>query len=815
MLLNDQWTMVDGERRYDCRVPCSALDTLIREGVLPDPYYRDQERIGTEACERDYVFEKTFTPGREELESDETLLTFRGIDTLGRVTLNGRLLGETDNMHRVWEYSVRDLLRPGQNILRVELRSALREAREMQARRPLQGSTETFPGYPHLRKAHYMFGWDWGPVLPDAGIWRDVSLRGYRGGRILNLNVRQRHEQGKVILTCRIESKDLRPGGMLRFTVLSPDGECRTVPAEEGKAVLTIDHPRLWWVRGLGEQPLYTCRAELWDGDRLADEKEIRVGLRTLTVSREKDAQGREFCFMCNGIRVFAMGGNYIPEDQLLPKITPERTRRLLEDCRRANFNFIRVWGGGFYPDDDFYDWCDENGLMVWQDFMFACSAYLLRPEFEQTVKQEIRDNVIRIRNHPSLALWCGNNEIESAWMYWNWPEDPEAKQDYLRLFEEIIPEQLRELDPDTFYWPSSPSTGGGFRDPCGNEGGDMHYWAVWHNFKPIEAFRETLYRFCSEYGFESLPDMKTIRSFADESLGDLELSGTVMEAHQKCNRGTEKIRYYLAQMVNEPESFPRLVYCSQLVQAECIRSNVEHMRRHRGICMGSSYWQINDSNPVISWSGIDCYGRWKALHYAARRFYAPVLLSCDDTDPGFCALTVTNDTREVFRGQIVCRLRDRHARVLLEERADLSAPAFGSVCGLRLDLRNETRTPEKQKSLYLEYELLEQGVSVSRGTTLFVRPKDFDFLPGEVSVKVRKEEKQFRLTLVSDVFVKSVCLSLRNGDAVFSDNWFDLHGAEPVTVTLPREGDLTDLGPEELENRLQIEHYGPSVHRS
>ena len=808
MLLNDSWTMIDGDSRYPCSVPCSAMQVLLREGVIPDPYYRENEWISTPVSERDFIFERTFTPESGLLQAGRVLLIFEGIDTLGRIYLNDVLLGETDNMHRTWEYSVRDRLLPGENRLRVELLSPLRRAREMQEQRPLTGSSETFPGYPHIRKAHCMFGWDWGPVLPDLGLWRNVRLQGVTGGQILGVGYTQEHTDGKVVLSCAADLELLKPGLRARLTVTAPSGETFSVALEDGRGSVTVEHPELWWVRGFGGQPLYTCRVDLLDGEIVLDSHIRRIGLRTLTVSREKDRYGREFCFVNNGIKVFAMGGNYIPEDQILPRITPERTRRLLEDCRAANFNFIRVWGGGFYPADSFYDWCDENGFMVWQDFMFACSAYVLTPAFEQTVRAEIRDNVRRLRNHPSLALWCGNNEIESAWVGWGWPEDPECRRDYLRLFEDIIPEIVKEEDPDTFYWPSSPSTGGGFENPCGNQGGDMHYWDVWHNFKPIEAFRDTLYRFCSEYGFESLPDMKTVRAFAEESQGDFDLTGPVMEAHQKCSRGSEKVLYYLAQMVNYPYDFSRLVYCSQLVQADCIRSNVEHMRRHRGICMGSSYWQINDSNPVISWSGIDYFGRWKALHYAARRFHAPLLISCDDTDPARPVIAVTNDTREDAAVRAVCRLRDRRAAVLREYTADLTVPALSSVTCMELDLSGEVSTLEQRRTCYLEYELTENGVTVSGSASLFVRPKAFSFLPARITVNVAEEDNAFRLTLSADVYVKSVCLSLNTHDGIFSDNWFDIHGGCPVTVTLPKTGELSGLSAEDLEKDLQIMHY-------
>ncbi|MBQ9264341.1 MAG: hypothetical protein IJ189_09060 [Clostridia bacterium] len=500
------------------------------------------------------------------------------------------------------------------------------------------------------------------------------------------------------------------------------------------------------------------------------------------------------------------MGANYIPEDQILPRATKERTLRLLEDCKAANYNFIRVWGGGVYPDDTFYDFCDENGLIVWQDFMFACSAYRLTPEMEETIRAEIRDIVLRLRNHASLGLLCGNNEIESAWEGWGLPDDPEAKADYLKLFEGIIPEMVRGLAPETFYWPSSPSSGGGFRDSSSNRAGDMHYWAVWHGFQPIEAFRQYHYRFCSEYGFESLPDIKTIRAFAKTQ--DLDLCGHVMEAHQKCTQGNEKIMYYLAQMVNYPYDFERLIYCSQLVQADCIRSNVEHMRRARGRCMGSVYWQVNDSNPIISWSSMDYFGRWKGLHYAARRFYAPVLLSCDDSDPAHPILYVTNDTREEVKAHVVCRLRDNQARVLRAFSAEAHVPALTARECLRLDLSADLATTQDRRTKYIEFALIRDGEALSAGATLFVRPKAFDFIAPQIDCRISEKEGLFVLQFTASCFVKSVCLSLRDHDAVFSDNWFDIHGDMPVTVTLRRQGALAETSAEELQAQLVIAHY-------
>ena len=802
MLLNENWSMLDGGKRYDCAVPCSAYDTLIRAGELANPYYRENEWSSTAVSDRDFTFEKRFDLPEALLGSDHVYLTFEGIDTLADVYLNGALLGHTDNMHRTWEYEIKALAKAHDNLLRVEIASPNRYIAEKQAARPIWGVDSTMPGYPYLRKAHCMFGWDWGPQLPDLGIWRDVTVSGYTGGRILSAYYTQRHEKDRVTLTCaaEIEVYGGKPEAVL--TVTAPDGKEYTAPVVGGKAEIVIDQPRLWWVRGLGEQPLYACRIDLKEDGALLDTHTRRIGLRTLTVSQEKDQWGKEFCFINNGVKVFAMGANYIPEDQIYPRINPARTAKLLEACKEANYNFIRVWGGGNYPHETFYDWCDENGLIVWQDCMFACSAYLLEPDFEATVRQEIIDNALRLRNHASLGLWCGNNEIEQFWEY-DFIKDPEAKRDYLRLFEDLIPGILKQYDPETFYWPSSPSAGGGLKDSCSNEAGDMHYWAVWHNFKPIEAFREFYYRFCSEYGFESLPDIKTVRAFAEE--GDLDLTGNVIEAHQKCTQGNEKVMYYLAQMVNYPYDFERLIYCSQIVQADCIRSNVEHMRRARGRCMGSAYWQVNDSNPVISWSSIDYFDRWKGLHYAARRFYAPILLSCDDTDPAHPVLHVTNDTPRDARLQVVCRLRDRTAAVLKTFTADVTSAALSAAPCLALDLSGDVRTREDRRTKYIEYALLQDGEIISAGTTLFARPKAFDFLPAKIDAQIEETAEAFRLTLTADCFAKSVCLSLTRDDCVFSDNWFDIHGAEPVVITIKKDGKLTA---DALREQLKIVSY-------
>lgn len=809
--LNKDWSMHYKDIALSCDVPCSLYKTLLENKAIHDPYYRENEYISTQLCDEDCEFEKRFTLTEDEIKSAERIfLRFDCIDTLADVTLNGEKLFYANNMHRVWEFPVNNKLADGENVLLVKIKSPNKYIEQMYQNRPLWGVDSTMAGYPYIRKAHCMFGWDWGPKLPDMGILRNVTLNFYNFGKIEDVYYSQKHENGAVTLSCRVNANtwsDCR----IQLTVTSPDGEKISVPVNDGHAKIKIEDPQLWWVNGFGGQPLYNCTVELFSEDgSLADVNIQRIGLRTLTVSQDKDQWGEEFCFINNGVKIFAMGANYIPEDQIISRCSKGKTVKLLRDCKAANYNFIRVWGGGYYPEDYFYDWCDENGFIIWQDFMFACSAYLLTDEFRETVTKEIEDNVIRLRNHPSLGLWCGNNEVESAWEGWGLPEDREAKRDYIILFEDIIPKTLKKLDPDgnTFYWPSSPSSGGGFMNSSSNHAGDMHYWDVWHNFKPIEAFRQFHYRFCSEYGFESLPDIKTCRAFADESKGDFDLCSNVMEAHQKCTQGNEKIMYYLAQMVNYPYDFKRLIYCSQIVQADCIRSNVEHMRRARGRCMGSAYWQVNDSNPVISWSSIDYFGRWKGLHYYAKRFYAPILLSADDSVPEKPVLNISNETLNDEKLTVSCRLRNNKAEILAEFSDTVTVPAVTAQNVLAPDLSEYLQSAADKRTKYLEYTLEKNGEIISSGTTLFVRPKSFEFEPAGVTFSVSENEDSFEITLTAENYAKSVCLSLRDYDCVFSDNWFDIHGNEPVKVSIPRAKGLEKLTAAEIREQLEITVY-------
>lgn len=811
--LNKNWKMNKAGccERLDCSVPCSVYKTLIEHKKIPDPYYRENEYISTDICLDDYDFSTEFEINDEILRNERVLLRFEGIDTLADIYVNCVLVGSADNMHRIYEFDVKDVLKSGANSLVVKIKSPNKYIAEKQAQRPLWGVDTTMAGYAYMRKAHCMFGWDWGPKLPDMGIWRDVKLVAFSHGRILDIHYTQKHSENRVELCCDVNMENAENHTAV-LEIKSPEGDMiavkrGTVRDDKCRIKCDIENPQLWWANGYGGQPLYECTVILEnDKHEAVDENSQKIGLRTLTISQEKDQWGEEFCFILNGRKIFAMGANYIPEDQIVTRCTKERTYKLLEQCIKANFNFIRVWGGGYYPDDYFYDYCDRNGLIVWQDFMFACSTYLLTDEFRKTVIGEIRDNIIRLRNHPSLGLWCGNNEIESMWEGWGIPEDPQSKADYLIQFEEIIPDIVKELSPEIFYWPSSPSSGGGFNNSSSNHAGDMHYWDVWHNFKPIEAFRQYYYRFCSEYGFESVPSIKTIREFADKEKGDFDLMSPVMEAHQKCVQGNEKIMFYLAQMTRYPYSFERLIYSSQLVQADCIRSNVEHMRRARGRCMGSAYWQVNDSNPVISWSSIDYFNRWKGLHYYAKRFYAPILLSVEDKDILHPIFNISNETLDDFSGKIIWRLRNNRAEILESGEIEAVCPQLSALDIGEIDLSEHLKSRTDRREKYLEYSLVSKGEVISRGTTIFVRPKEFIFLPPEIEYTVTEREDRFDFEFRAKNYAKSVCLDLSNCDGVFSDNWFDIHGSEAVRIHLLKSDISKDLTMGQLEKKLIIQ---------
>lgn len=783
--LNQNWTMrcVEDSQWQEARVPGTVYTDLLRNGNMEDPYWKDNEDAICSLMEKDYEYQCTFQ-GEETEDLSNAFLRFEGLDTVADIYLNNVHVGNAESMHRTWEYPVKEVLSPGENTLKVVFHSPLKFIAQAYKKYGNIGNDDTYEGFMHLRKAHYMFGWDWGAHLPDAGIFRPVFLCSVSHGRIDSVYIRQCHEENKC--TLKFEGDCIRetPGEyQWRVLVTAPDGQkYETALSAEGEGQLVIEDPELWWPNGLGDQPLYQVEAQLLYEGNVEDTWKKRIGLRTMTMQRKKDQYGESFAHEVNGKAFFAMGADYIPEEHLLGRRSEEKTRKLLEDCKLANFNVIRVWGGGFYPDDWFFDICDELGLVVWQDFMFACSVYELTPEFEANIRKEFADNIKRLRHHASLGLWCGNNEMEMFVDERCWVTKASEVRDYLFMYERIIPEVLREYDPETFYWPASPSSGGSFDNPNDPDRGDVHYWKVWHGNRPFSEYRKHFFRYASEFGFQALPSQKTIETFTEDP-DDWNLFSYIMEKHQRNYGANGKIMNYMQQTYRYPGDFDTVIYASQLLQADAIRYGVEHFRRNRGRCMGAVYWQLNDCWPVISWSSIDYTGRWKALHYYAKRFFAPVMISCQEESwltqeanmnrqhfqfEKSIHLNVTNETLKDREILVKWYVRNAAAEILREEHAKIQVPALESVW-----LPKEELPEIDVFTQYVSFEAWENGKCISEGTVIFSYPKYFRYENPELSCKVEGNQ----ITVSSPVYAKSVGILNEQENLVLSDNYFDLNG--------------------------------------
>lgn len=794
--LGGAWRMreADSETWHSAHVPGSVYADLTADGTMPDPFWRENELDAFERMKKDYVYQRAFTVTEAQLAHAHVELVCEGLDTLAHVSLNGREIAFADNMHITWVWDVKEQLHAGENTLEIRFDSPILYCAKKAEEAPGWESSDATPGFRHLRKAHCMFGWDWGPRLPDAGIWRPIFLRTWDTARLENALMLQAHHDGVVAVTIRPE---IAGESAWSAEITAPDGEVLTLPETmAAEQVIAIQNPQLWWPNGLGKQPLYRVTVRLATGDT----RMWRIGLRTMTVSREKDEWGEEFCHVVNGMKVFAMGADYIPEDNILARVTPERTRRLLEDCKAANFNAIRVWGGGYYPDDAFYDICDELGLLVWQDLMYACAFYDLTPDFERSIRVETHQNVARLRHHASLALICGNNEMEmfmaganSALINhrtWEFvPTYPHHITDYVKMFEYILPAIVKETAPQTYWWPASPSSGGNFDAPNDENRGDNHYWDVWHGEKPFTEYRKFFFRYASEFGFQSFPCLKSVKQFTLPD--DRNIFSRVMERHQRNQAANGKILSYLSQTFRYPNSFDDLLYASQLMQAEAIRYGVEHWRRNRGRCMGAIIWQLNDIWPVASWASIDYYGRWKALHYAAKRFFAPVMISAEEEgelsqnpkineyhpaplEKSF-RLNVCNETLRDVTGEVVWALRTPDGAIVRQNQQTLTIPAMSAKWLDKVDCADASLTGH-----YVSFAFVVDDVALSEGTCIFCAPKHFEFVDPRLTLETRGDT----LVVTSHAYAKQVWLESEDADLLLDDNAFDMNpGTKVVRV--------------------------------
>jgi len=775
---------------FDCTgtIPGSMYSFLLNNNLIEDPYYRDNEYKALELSHHDYTFERKFD---FEKTGDEVVLRFEGLDTFCDIYLNGKKVGQSDNMHVTYEFDVTDVLKNGENTLTVECHQTLDYIREKSEELDLYfGGRHTLRGFAYIRKAHCMYGWDWGPFLPDMGIWRPVSLIVKDSARITELHITQRHEKCKVYITPNVKTDK---EANTRVTLTAPNGKSVVIKANEEHEV---ESPELWWPHGLGAQPLYTVTAEVVNGTKILDTCTKRIGLRSLKLIRKKDKWGESFAHECNGIQFFAMGADYVPEDNIISRCNRARSEVLLKRCVDANFNAIRVWGGGYYPDDYFFDICDELGLVVFFDMAFACTLYFPDEKMMESIKVEVRQNLERLRHHPSIAIVCGNNEVEGCHAGSSERMAQKALVERnIELFEDVIASIANDVCPEIPYIHTSPVTAGRFIDPNNENFGDSHYWEVWHSGKPFTEYRNHHFRYLSEFGFQSFPCEKTVNQFTLPE--DRNVFSRVMEQHQRNTAANGKIVSYISDTFLYPTDFGTLLYTSQLLQAEAMRYGVEHLRRERGRCMGTLYWQLNDIWPVASWASIDYYGRLKALHYYAKRFYSPVLISCRETgekttrpyvilEPGLydyetkAELTITNDTLSEFVGTVRSYLRDSYGTILesFEEKVKVAPLSALPLCE-----RDFNKTDVS--SNYYSYELVDNsGSIVSSGTVLFTAPKHFNFKNPELEAELEGDE----IVIRAKAYAKSIEIYSDETDFILSDNFFDMNAGEVRVKVLEGE---------------------------
>ncbi|NMC05083.1 MAG: glycoside hydrolase family 2 protein [Candidatus Lokiarchaeota archaeon] len=824
----------DGAISAPVPVPGSVYEALIDAGTIDDPFHGENEHQMEWVYESSWHFETAVDITASILEHDHVLLRCHGIDTFSEVRVNGNLVGITANMHEIHEFEVRSHLKTGTNGIKITITSPTKAARAEKRKLGLNLRTScALPGVPFLRKAQYSFGWDWGPKLPDIAIWQPVELVAHDGMYIDSafpiqvftytkdpLTITDPNEISlisveHVAIKLQVElattgAAKVGNGLSIKATLVAPDGRSFETSAPVDGTRVTLDFqvpkPVLWWTHDLGTPALHELAVMLVHGSTIIDTLSQKIGLRDVKLVRRPDKWGESFFFMLNGVPLFAKGANWVPVDSFIP-----RGKRLglyemlLNDAKEANMNFLRVWGGGIYEDDVFYDTCDELGILTWQDFPFACAVYPPTREFVDAVRREAAMNVKRLRHHASLAAWIGNNEIEQlflgvlllviTWRVWLKGRFTRA---YLELFEQVLPAIVAELDPTRSYWPSSPSNGGGdrARGPLASNDpnvGDSHFWKVWHLNAPFSEYRKFDSRFMSEFGFESFPHMRTIVTFCPPE--QYAFDSPVMANHQKNRAGNGKIMSYMKRRFDIPTDFRRQVILSQIVQAEAMEYGVEHWRRNRNEqhCMGALYWQLNDCWPVASWSSIDYFGRWKALHYLAKRFYAPFFASVKE-DRDSTEIWVTNDRREARTGKLSWKIVDPSGLSLLSGSKDVVVAPCSSLLAETIDTAaiNADDAAMNTHAVLLTLEpAAGSGDPVARGFRFFGEPRNFPLRDPQLAWHVEKTVKGTNDVNTYDIVIEARQLAMYvyiepvDADFIAADNFFAMEPGETRRVPI------------------------------
>jgi beta-mannosidase len=795
---------------HDATVPGCVHTDLLANKLIEDPFYRDNEKKQQWIDKKDWEYKTTFKIAPQTLERENVELVFEGLDTYAQVYLNEQLVLSADNMFRTWRINAKQTLKAGDNTLRIVFRSPVNEILPVMAKLNYQLPAPNDQGEktsPFTRKAPYHYGWYWGPRFVTSGIWRPVSVEAWDQVRIDSIQVLVKSitpTAADVTANVDVEASSAGTATILLENLTDKLGAGKQlIDLKPGINRVTfnffVTHPKLWWPNGLGAQPLYTFRARSLVNGQLTDEKSTRTGLRTLELRQQRDDAGQSFTFVVNGIPVFAKGGNWIPADSFPTRITKEKYRFLIKSVHDSNMNMLRVWGGGIYEADEFYELCDEMGILIWQDFMFACSMYPATQEFLDSVRAEAIDNVKRLRNHPSIVLWAGNNEVETAWLNWGWRKNLPASvwDDYTKIFHGVLKEVTAQFDPTRTYWPSSPH-GGLEDDPDSLRSGDVHFWRVWHAAEPFSDYEKQTPRFMSEYGFQSFPNIETVKAYTTES--DRDIESPIMLAHQRHPRGNQLVREYMLRDYAQPKDFESFLYVSQVLQAEGIRIGAEHLRRIMPHNMGSLYWQIDDCWPVASWSSIDYYGRWKALQYYSRRFYNDLLVS-PTVQNGYLKLFVVSDRPKAVPAKLKVTLMNFDGATLKSfvQEVNVAPLTSRSYFDLRVE---ELLGGTHGKNAVVYAELLVNGKVVSSHDYFFAPFKDLTFSKPAITSEVTPIRGGFSVKLTTDKFAKAVYLSVPEHDGFFSDNYFNLAPGREISVEFQSRHPLSM---EQFKERLKI----------
>ncbi len=785
------------ENWEEAKVPGNIHLDLLANKKIPDPYYRLNEQQQQWIGEVDWEYVTVFNFD-EPLKQKNIEIVFEGLDTYADVYLNNNLILEADNMYCGWRANVKSYLKNGENELRVYFNSVIKKTLPLFNENDFEYPANNSQPEPKLsvysRKPGYHFGWDWGPRLLTCGIWRQVYLEIWEDVRLDNVRFVQKSLsddlaklQLEIDVIASLETT-------VELNLSNPQNSFssfnKIFKIEQGLNKLIIDfeimNPRRWWCNGLGEAYLYELNIELKYEGNIIDSWKEKVGLRTLELIHEEDEFGKSFYFKLNGVPVFIKGSNILPVDYFIPHVKEEEYRKLLEQAVNTNMNMLRLWGGAIYEEKIFYDLCDEMGIMIWQDFMFACAMYPADEIMSKRIVEEAKYNVKRLRNHPCLALWCGNNEIDEGWQTWGWQKRYNYNEEtsdliwkyYCKIFHEILPETIKQLDSERPYWSSSPKYG--FVDPKSKIDGDMHYWGVWFLNHPREKFKEYLPRFMSEYGLQSIPGEKTFREFSLPE--DWDLKSDVMLAHQRqypnprkgqLLGGYDMMLKYMDSEYHVPEDFELLSYVSQILQADYLRYAIETHRRNKPYCMGTMYWQLNDVWPVTSWSTIDYYGRWKAAQYAVKKAYQSVLLSVNDEEDNI-SVFIINDLHETKSGFIKIQLIDFNGEVRFNYESEVLISSNDSKKYFSIDKKTLLQKINSNK-IVLRTQLFEHDKLISENIFYFNYLKYLDLEDPQINYSIKKVDREYQIILHSKKLAKNVKLNIQDSEGFLSDNYFDL----------------------------------------